>query len=119
MIGGPPAYFKHPILVNRKSAGIAVAPMGRPHGPFPAIVPAWPFHAASTIVAGPGIAMPNTDLPIVCEELWDHWTLITVPSMDAVKTMFQSDEWQKANGDRLEALERHLTVASKPVKIPV
>jgi len=26
---------------------------------------------------------------------------------------------EKANGDRMEALERHLTVASKPVKIPV
>jgi len=39
--------------------------------------------------------------------------------MDAVKTMFQSDEWQEVNGDRLEALERHLTIASKPVKIPV
>ena len=58
-------------------------------------------------------------MPIVCEQLWDHWTLITLPSMDAFETMFQSDEWQEANGDRLQALERQLTVASKPVKIPV
>lgn len=61
----------------------------------------------------------RAEMPIVCEQLWNHWTLITLPSMNAFETMFQSDEWQEANGNRLEALERHLTVASKPVKIPV
>jgi len=61
----------------------------------------------------------RAEMPIVCEKLWDHWTLITLPSMDAVKAMFQSDEWQRANANRMQAVERALTVASKPVKIPV
>mgnify|MGYP001824544535 FL=1 len=61
----------------------------------------------------------KAEMPIVCEQLWDHWTLITLPSMDAVKAMFQSDAWQQANANRPNAVARHHTVASKPVKIPV
>lgn len=59
----------------------------------------------------------RAEMPIVSEELWDHFTLVTYPSMDALTGMFQSDAWQEANANRLDAIESTISVVSKPVDL--
>ena len=70
-------------------------------------------------VGGKAMLSVRAEMPIVSEKFWDHFLLVQYPSMAALKGMFQSDEWQTINAERLKAVERTIAVASKPVAIPV
>ena len=59
----------------------------------------------------------RAEMPIVSEKFWDHFILTQYPSLQAIEDMFQSDAWQEANRDRLNAVDRMLAVAAKPVDL--
>jgi len=52
----------------------------------------------------------EAEIPVVLEDLWDHFTLTRYPSMDAFETMFKSDDYIEAGRLRREALESTITV---------
>jgi catechol 2,3-dioxygenase-like lactoylglutathione lyase family enzyme/uncharacterized protein (DUF1330 family) len=52
----------------------------------------------------------EADIPVVSEELWDHFTLTRYPSMDAFETMFKSDDYIEAGRLRRAALEATISV---------
>lgn len=59
----------------------------------------------------------EADIPVVSEELWDHFTLTRYPSMDAFEQMFKSDDYIEAGRLRRAALEATITVpTSQSVK---
>jgi len=60
----------------------------------------------------------RAEMPIVCEQFWDHFTLVQYPSLKALTEIFQGDTWQTLNAHRLKALERSLAVAANPQKLP-
>jgi uncharacterized protein (DUF1330 family) len=59
----------------------------------------------------------RAEMPIVCEKFWDHFIVTQYPSLEAYEGMFQSDAWQEANRDRIEAVDEMLAVAAKPVNL--
>ena len=52
----------------------------------------------------------EADIPVVSEELWDHFTLTRYPSMDAFEQMFKSDDYIEAGRLRRAALEATISV---------
>lgn len=52
----------------------------------------------------------EADIPVVSEELWDHFTLIRFPSLDTFKKLFTSDEYIEAGRLRRAALEAMISV---------
>ena len=68
----------------------------------------------------------EADIPVVSEELWDHFTLTRYPSMDAFETMFKSDDYIEAGRLRRAALEATISVPTsqaveheaKPKQVP-
>jgi uncharacterized protein (DUF1330 family) len=50
------------------------------------------------------------ELPVVSEELWDHFTLTRYPSLDAFQKMFTSDEYIAAGRLRRAALDGSISV---------
>lgn len=52
----------------------------------------------------------EADIPVVSEELWDHFTLTRYPSMEAYQTMFRSDDYIEAGRLRRAALEATICV---------
>ena len=69
-------------------------------------------------IGGKALLSVRAEMPIVCEQFWDHFTLVQYPSLDAFETMFQSDDWQTVNASRLDAVDRALAVAGRPVQLP-
>lgn len=69
-------------------------------------------------IGGKAAMSVRAEMPIVSEKIWDHFTLVQYPSLNALEEMFRSDDWQAANADRLKALDRSLAVAGKPQKLP-
>ena len=59
----------------------------------------------------------RAEMPIVSEKFWDHFLITQYPTFQAFENMFQSDVWQEANRDRLEAVDEALTVAAQPVNL--
>lgn len=56
----------------------------------------------------------EADIPVVSEELWDHFTLTRYPSMDAFVAMFKSDLYIEAGSLRRAALEATISVPTSP-----
>jgi catechol 2,3-dioxygenase-like lactoylglutathione lyase family enzyme/uncharacterized protein (DUF1330 family) len=59
---------------------------------------------------GEVILSVEADIPVVSEELWDHFTLTRYPSIDAFEQMFRSDDYIEAGRLRRAALEATITV---------
>jgi len=59
----------------------------------------------------------RAEMPIVSEKFWDHFLITQYPTLQAFENMFQSDAWQEANHDRLQAIDETLTVAAQPVNM--
>jgi uncharacterized protein (DUF1330 family) len=47
-------------------------------------------------VGGEIVLSVDCELPVVSEELWDHFILIRYPSMDAFTNLFKTDDWIEA-----------------------
>ena len=56
-------------------------------------------------IGGEIILSVDCEVPVVSEELWDHFVMITYPSLDAFKKLFQTDEWIEASRIRRAALD--------------
>ena len=56
-------------------------------------------------VGGEIVLSVDCELPVVSEELWDHFILIRYPSMDAFTKLFKTDEWIEASRLRRAALD--------------
>ena len=56
-------------------------------------------------VGGEIVLSVDCELPVVSEELWDHFVLIKYPSLDAFKKLFQTDEWIEASRIKRAALD--------------
>ncbi len=67
---------------------------------------------------GEVILSVRTEMPIVTEEYWDHFVTFRYPSREALKKMYQSDEFQEANLYRMKSLERTITVLAEPTPLP-
>jgi catechol 2,3-dioxygenase-like lactoylglutathione lyase family enzyme/uncharacterized protein (DUF1330 family) len=52
----------------------------------------------------------EADIPVVSEDLWDHFTLTRYPSIDAFEKMFASDKYIEAGRLRRAALEATISV---------
>jgi uncharacterized protein (DUF1330 family) len=47
----------------------------------------------------------DCELPVVSEELWDHFVMVSYPSMKAYEDLFKTDEWIEASRLRRAALD--------------
>ena len=56
-------------------------------------------------VGGEIVLSVDCELPVVSEELWDHFVLIKYPSMDAFANLFKTDDWIEASRLRRAALD--------------
>ena len=56
-------------------------------------------------IGGEIILSVDCELPVVSEELWDHFVMIRYPSLDAFKKLFQTDEWIEASRIKRAALD--------------
>jgi len=56
-------------------------------------------------VGGEIVLSVDCELPVVSEELWDHFTLTRYPSMSTYEDLFKSDDWIEAGRIRRAALE--------------
>lgn len=61
-------------------------------------------------VGGEVILSVEADIPVVSEELWDHFILIRFPSFDAYKNLFTSDDYIEAGRLRRAALDATISV---------
>lgn len=52
----------------------------------------------------------EANMPVVSEELWDHFILIKFPSMEAFEKMFKSDDFIEAGRLRREAIKSSIIV---------
>lgn len=52
----------------------------------------------------------DCELPVVSEELWDHFTFVKFPSADAFTKMFKSDDWKRAAELRRAAVDASMAV---------
>jgi len=57
-------------------------------------------------------------LPVLSEEYWDHCLLIHFPSLEAMKDLYYSNDWQKALANRQDALENSLSLATTGLPLP-
>jgi len=62
-------------------------------------------------IGGEIVLSVDCELPVVSEELWDHFVMITYPSLDAFKKLFQTDEWIEASRIRRAALDASMSGA--------
>lgn len=63
-------------------------------------------------VGGEIILSVDARIPVVSSKLWDHFTLIKYPSLDAYETMFRTDDFIAAGSLRRAALEDMISVPS-------
>ncbi len=56
-------------------------------------------------VVGKIVLSVDCELPVVSEELWDHFVMTRYPSMEAYENLFKSDEWIEAGRIRRAALD--------------
>lgn len=61
-------------------------------------------------VGGEVLLSVEADIPVVSEELWDHFTLTRYPSIEAFEEMFRSDDYIEAGRLSRAALEATITV---------
>ena len=52
----------------------------------------------------------EAEIPVVSEELWDHFILAKFPSIEAYEKMFKSDDYIEAGRLRRAALEATISV---------
>lgn len=60
----------------------------------------------------------GAEVPVLSEEYWDHCILTHFPSLEAMKAVYASADWQRARALRHEALENAVTVASTGMALP-
>lgn len=53
----------------------------------------------------------DCELPVVSEELWDHFVMTRYPSIEVYKKLFKTDEWIEASRARRAALESSMAAA--------
>ena len=53
----------------------------------------------------------DCELPVVSEELWDHFVMTRYPSMEAYEKLFKSDGWIEASRLRRAALDASMAAA--------
>jgi len=63
-------------------------------------------------VGGEVILSVEAEIPVVSEELWDHFVFSKYPSLDAFKKLFTSDDFIEAGRLRRKALESAMIVPS-------
>ena len=56
-------------------------------------------------VGGEIVLSVDCEMPVVSEELWDHFVLIKYPSLEAFQNLFKTDEWIEASRIRRAALD--------------
>lgn len=56
----------------------------------------------------------EAEIPVVSEELWDNFTLIRYPFVEAFQAMFKSDKYIEAGRLRRAALEAMISVPTSP-----
>jgi uncharacterized protein (DUF1330 family)/catechol 2,3-dioxygenase-like lactoylglutathione lyase family enzyme len=61
-------------------------------------------------LGGEALLSVEADIPVVSEELWDHFILMRFPSLDAFKKLFTSDDFIAAGSLRRAAIEATLAV---------
>lgn len=61
-------------------------------------------------VGGEVMLSVEANIPVVSEELWDHFILIKYPSMEAFEKMFTSDDFIEAGRLRREAIKLSIIV---------
>lgn len=69
-------------------------------------------------IGGEVVLSCRAEMPIVSEDYWDHFVSFRLPSMKALKDLYQSGKYNQINALRMAALEDALSVVSKPQKMP-
>ncbi|MBL0713126.1 MAG: DUF1330 domain-containing protein [Desulfosarcina sp.] len=67
---------------------------------------------------GEAILSVRAEMPIVTEEYWDHFVTFRYPSKEALKKMYDSDEFHEANLHRINALDGTISVLAEPTPLP-
>ena len=67
---------------------------------------------------GEVILSVRAEMPIVTEEYWDHFVTFRYPSKEALKKMYDSDEFHEANMHRINALDGTISVLAEATPLP-
>lgn len=67
---------------------------------------------------GEVILSVRAEMPIVTEEYWDHFVTFRYPSKEALKKMYDSDEFHETNVHRINALDGAISVLAEPTPLP-
>jgi len=62
-------------------------------------------------IGGEIVLSVDCELPVVSEELWDHFVMIKYPSLEAFQNLFKTDEWIEASRLRRAALDASMSGA--------
>ena len=69
-------------------------------------------------IGGEVLLSVQAEMPIISEEYWDHFVSFRFPSLEALSSLYESDEFREMERHRATALESTLAVLANPGGVP-